>query len=239
MERLQKYMARSGVASRRQCEKMIAAGMVKVNGKTVTEPGTCVEPGVDRVEVSGRILAGPEQKVYLLLYKPRGYLSTVKDPRGRRKVTDLISGVAQRVYPVGRLDYDSEGLILLTNDGELAHALTHPRHEIPKTYLARVTGTPKQESLERMARGLLLEDGPTAPAAVRLVEVDARGNALLEITIHEGRNRQIRRMCACIGHPVLRLQRVRIGPLTPEGLKPGQFRLLSREEVSRLQDLIR
>lgn len=236
LERLQKFMARSGVASRRHCEDMIAAGLVKVNGKTVTTPGTRVAPGVDRVEVDGHLIGRPEKKVYLLMYKPRGYVTTVEDPRGRRKVTDLVTGVPQRVYPVGRLDYDSEGLLLLTNDGELTQALTHPRHRVSKTYRVRVEGTPARESLEQMARGMVLDDGPTAPAGIGLVEVDARGNALLEITIHEGRNRQVRRMCAQIGHPVRRLKRVRIGPLSPDGLKPGQYRHLTLPEVRQLRE---
>ncbi|AEG15425.1 pseudouridine synthase Rsu [Desulfofundulus kuznetsovii DSM 6115] len=235
MERLQKVMARAGMASRRHCEELIAAGMVKVNGQVVTRLGTRVDPGRDTIEVAGRVLpCQPQEKVYILLNKPRGYVTTVKDPQGRPKVMDLLRGIKSRVYPVGRLDYDSEGLLLLTNDGELAFALTHPRHRVPKTYLVLVKGLPGNDKLARMAGGLVLEDGPTAPAKVRLVG-KKNGNALLEITIHEGRKRQVRRMCAHIGHPVIRLKRIKIGPLTLKGLKPGRYRFLTREEIRHLR----
>lgn len=235
MERLQKLMARAGVASRRRCEEMIAGGMVKVNGKVVTELGTKVDPARDRVQVGGEVLTVPQRKVYLLLYKPRGYVTTLSDEKGRKKVTDLLKGVTERVYPVGRLDYDSEGVLLLTNDGDLTYALTHPKHLVPKTYRARVTGVPDPAKLAQMEAGLPLEDGKTAPARVRMAG-QRDGNALLEITIHEGRNRQVRRMCEHIGHPVLRLQRVRFGNLSLEGLKPGQCRPLTREELNRLKE---
>ncbi len=235
MERLQKVMARAGVASRRHCEELITAGLVKVNGQVVTRLGTRVDPQKDTIEVAGRLLPRQqEKKVYILLYKPRGYITTVADPQGRPKVMDLLRGVHLRVYPVGRLDYDSEGLLLLTNDGELAFALTHPRHRVPKTYRVLVKGLPDNDKLARMAGGLVLEDGPTAPAKVRLVG-EKKGNALLEITIHEGRKRQVRRMCAHIGHPVLQLKRIRIGPLTTKGLKPGRYRFLTPEEVRQLR----
>lgn len=227
-------MARAGVASRRRCEELIAAGLVKVNGKVVTRLGTRVDPERDRIEVAGRPLPHQEKKVYILLHKPRGYITTVYDPQGRPKVTDLLREMPQRVYPVGRLDYDSEGLLLLTNDGDLTCVLTHPRHRVPKTYRVRVEGVPATQKLERMAKGLKLEEGPTAPAEVRLVG-EERGNALLEITIHEGRNRQIRRMCEHIGHPVRRLKRIRLGPLTLKGLKPGQYRFLTHEEIRQLR----
>lgn len=235
-ERLQKVMARAGVASRRRCEEMIAAGRVKVNGRVVTRLGTKVDPEKDVIEVNGKVLPPPEKKVYILLYKPRGYVSTVRDPQGRPKVVDLLHGVRQRVYPVGRLDYDSEGLLLLTNDGELAFVLTHPRHRVPKTYEVLVEGVPDAEKLSQMAKGLLLEDGPTAPAKVRLLK-EERGRALLEVTIREGRKRQVRRMCEHIGHPVLRLVRTRIGPLSLKGLKPGQYRYLSPREVQQLREM--
>ncbi|MDQ0285699.1 23S rRNA pseudouridine2605 synthase/16S rRNA pseudouridine516 synthase [Desulfofundulus luciae] len=235
MERLQKVMARAGVASRRHCEELIAAGMVKVNGQVVTRLGTRVDPEKDTIEVAGRVLPRqPQEKVYILLNKPRGYVTTVKDPQGRPKVMDLLRGIKLRVYPVGRLDYDSEGLLLLTNDGELAFALTHPRHQVPKTYLVLVKGLPGNDKLDRMAGGLVLEDGPTAPAKVRLVG-KKNGNAFLEITIHEGKKRLVRRMCAHIGHPVLRLKRIRIGSLTLKGLKPGRYRFLTREEIRQLR----
>ncbi|MCL6557947.1 MAG: rRNA pseudouridine synthase, partial [Firmicutes bacterium] len=164
MERLQKVMARAGVASRRHCEEMIISGLVKVNGKVVTELGTKVDPARDKIQVGDQILSHSPRKIYLLMYKPRGYVTTLSDERGRKKVTDLLKGVQERVYPVGRLDYDSEGLLLLTNDGDLTYALTHPKHCVPKTYLARVAGVPVPEKLDRMAAGLPLEDGMTAPA---------------------------------------------------------------------------
>ncbi|MCL6638713.1 MAG: rRNA pseudouridine synthase [Firmicutes bacterium] len=237
MERLQKFMARAGVASRRRCEEMIASGMVRVNGRTVTEPGTKVDPSRDRVEVGGeRLPAGAQKKVYLALYKPRGYVTTLHDDRGRKTVTDLIKNVQERIYPVGRLDYDSEGLLLLTNDGDFAYTMTHPKHQVPKKYKVRVKGMPSPASLERLASGMMLDDGPTAPAAVRLLG-ERDGNALLEITIFEGRNRQVRRMCEEIGHPVLRLVRERIGTVVLDGLRPGQYRPLSRRELADLKKM--
>lgn len=238
MERLQKVMAQAGVASRRHCEGMIVSGVVKVNGKVITELGTKVDPSRDRIQVGGETLFLSSRKYYILMYKPRGYVTTLSDEKGRKKVTDLLKGVTERVYPVGRLDYDSEGVLLLTNDGDLTFALTHPKHRIPKTYLARVAGVPEPAKLEQMAAGLPLEDGQTAPARVRLAS-QREGNALLEIIIHEGRNRQVRRMCEHIGHPVLRLQRAKFGNLSIEGLRPGQYRHLTGEELSRLQKAVR
>lgn len=236
MERLHKYMARAGVASRRQSEEMISRGLVKVNGKTITTPGLKIDPARDRVEVGGQVLKKPERKVYILLYKPTGFVTTVSDPGGRRKVTDLLRGVKQRVYPVGRLDYDTEGLLLLTNDGVLAYALTHPSHEVPKTYIARLAGIPSPDKLAALARGVKLEDGPTAPARVRLTGVK-EGDGIVQITVHEGRNRQVRRMCEHIGHPVNQLRRVSIGPLKLNGMKPGQYRHLLPREVARLKKM--
>ncbi|NPV74366.1 MAG: rRNA pseudouridine synthase [Pelotomaculum sp.] len=235
MERLQKVMARAGVASRRHCERLIAAGAVKVNGKVVTEVGCKVDPARDKIQVGNRTISLFPRRYYILLYKPRGYVTTLSDEKGRKKVTDLLKGVAGRVYPVGRLDYDSEGLLLLTNDGELTYALTHPKHRVPKTYVVSVKGLPGREKLEKMAGGLMLEDGPTAPARVRLI--GRRGkNVLLEITISEGRNRQIRRMCDSIGHPVVRLKRTKLGSLSIGNLRPGQYRHLTREEIKKLKE---
>lgn len=229
-------MARHGVASRRACEEIIASGRVKVNGKTVDTPGTSVNPARDRIEVDGRELGQPEKFVYILLNKPRGYLSTARDPRGRKKVTDLLEGVQERVFPVGRLDYDSEGLLLLTNDGELTYHLTHPSHRVPKTYRVRVRGVPAPQELDQLSRGVKLEDGLTAPAGIHFIE-DRDGNALLDVTIHEGRNRQIRRMFEKIGYDVIRLKRVTLGNLTLGDLKPGQYRRLGESEVRRLKKL--
>jgi pseudouridine synthase len=229
-------MARAGVASRRACEEMIAAGKVTVNGRKVTEPGARVQPGRDVIRVDGKKLRAPEKHEYILLYKPRGYLSTVKDPRGRKTVLDLLEGLEARVYPVGRLDYDSEGLLLLTNDGDLTYALTHPKHQIKKTYLARVKGIPSPDKVEQLARGVTLEDGPTAPASVEIDDI-YNGNARLRITIHEGRNREVRRMCEHIGHPVIALKRISVGPLTAYGLKTGQYRRLSASELKQIKKL--
>ncbi|MEW6275493.1 MAG: pseudouridine synthase [Bacillota bacterium] len=234
MERLHKYLARAGVASRRKCEELIQAGLVKVNDQIVTRLGTSIDPAVDRVEVAGRPVQKPGEKVYILLNKPAGYVTTVHDPQGRPKVLDLLKNVRQRVYPVGRLDYETEGLLLLTNDGELAYALTHPRHQVQKTYLAWVSGVPPADKLAQMAKGMLLSDGPTAPARVKLKGKNKKG-AVLEISIHEGRKRQVRRMCARIGHPVYRLKRIGLGPLALRGLKPGEYRLLTPEEVAKLK----
>lgn len=233
MERLQKFMSRHGLASRRACEEIIASGKVKVNGKIVTTPGTLVDPANVRVEVDGRRLDATEQKVYILLNKPRGYLSTVKDPKGRKIVTDLLKDVKERVYPVGRLDYDSEGLLLLTNDGELAYWLTHPGHSVPKTYKVRIKGIPTRKELETLAEGVMLEDGVTAPAEISLID-EYEGNALLEVTILEGRNRQIRRMMETVGHAVVRLKRTRVGSLSLGDLKSGQYRHLKDDEVQAL-----
>lgn len=233
--RLQKYLAVAGIASRRSCEQLILTGRVQVNGQTITQLGTKVVAGKDQVFLDGKEVLSHEEKRYILLYKPIGYLSTVSDDRGRKTVLDLLQGIGERVYPVGRLDYDTEGLLLLTNDGELTNLLIHPSHEIKKTYLATVQGTPAAEALSQMAKGIQLEDGMTAPAKIRLLK--SKGNrSLLEITIHEGRNRQVRRMCAAIGHPVVALKRIRIGGLTLGDLAPGQWRFLSMKEVLTLRD---
>ncbi|MGV3135460.1 pseudouridine synthase [Brevibacillus agri] len=235
MERLQKVLAHAGVASRRHCEELIAQGHVQVNGQVVREQGMKVDPATDRITVKGREIA-LEEHVYYLLYKPTGVITSVTDPRGRRVVTDLLTGVKERVYPVGRLDYDTSGLLLLTNDGDLANKLAHPSYEIDKVYRAWVKGVPSQEKLKKLATGIRLEDGMTSPGASRLVKAESgNAKALIELTIHEGRNRQVRRMCDAIGHPVLTLERIRLGFLTLEGLRPGQYRPLSRQEVDKLR----
>lgn len=234
MERLQKVMAHAGVASRRVCEELIRQGRVRVNGQSVTELGRRVDPARDRIQVDGREIRR-ESKRYFLFYKPRGVITSVSDPRGRRVVTDFFRDVDQRVYPVGRLDYDTEGLLLMTNDGALANRLTHPRHEVDKVYRARVVGHPDEEALQRLRRGIKLEDGWTAPARVRLLEGDEQGS-WLELIIHEGRNRQVRRMLEAIGHSVRKLVRTRIDFLTLAGLKPGRYRELKPAEVARLRE---
>ncbi len=235
MERLHKVMARAGIASRRRCEEMIVAGLVKVNGRVIKEPGTKVDPAADRIRVAGEALDPSLARQYILINKPRGYITTTSDEKGRKKVTDLLQGNNGRVYPVGRLDYDSEGLLLLTNDGDLTYALTHPGRQVPKTYQVRVAGVPEPVKLKQMEKGLLLEDGPTAPARVQF-RGEREGNALLEITLHEGRKHQVKRMCAYIGHPVMRLKRIRFGDLRIDDLKPGQYRHLTGEELKKLKE---
>ena len=203
------------------------------------ELGTKVDPERDIVAVDGKPIAA-EKKVYILLNKPKGIVTTCADPQGRKTVLDLLGEVPARIYPVGRLDYNTEGLLLLTNDGELAHALTHPSRQIDKTYIAKVKGIPAEEKLDLLRMGIKLEDGLTAPAKVNVVDVDREKNVTtLEITIHEGKNRQIRRMCDAIGHPIKNLKRVRFAFLTLEGLRRGQFRYLSYGEVQKLKRLVR
>ncbi|GAV22315.1 pseudouridine synthase [Carboxydothermus pertinax] len=233
MERLQKYLARTGVSARRDAEQLILAGRVKVNGRVVKELGFKVGEN-DVVEVDGRVVK-PEKLIYLLMYKPAGYVTTVDDPFGRPTVLSLLAGkVKERVFPVGRLDMNTEGLLLLTNDGELAMALTHPKHQFPKMYLALVRGTPNRSKLLELEKGILLEDGYTAPAKVVYKKPYGK-NSWIEITIHEGRKRQVRRMFKKIGHPVLKLIRTRIGFLTGYGLKKGSFRYLTPQEVIKLK----
>jgi 23S rRNA pseudouridine2605 synthase len=228
--RLAKYLAHAGVASRRAAELIIADGRVKVNGTTVTDPARDVDD-TKTVLVDGRTVhaAGHERLVYAL-NKPRGVVSTAHDPQGRPTVVELVPG-RERLYPVGRLDADTTGLILLTNDGELAHRLTHPSFEVPRTYRARVAfGPVKETALNALRAGVELDDGPTAPARVRKL-----GNDHIELTIHEGRKRQVRRMCEAIGHPVKSLERVAFGPLRLGGLEPGEHRRLSPSELERLR----
>ena len=222
--RLQKVLAQAGLGSRRTCEDLIERRRVRVNGE-VAVLGRRVDPEVDVVEVDGAQIGVKAGLVHYLLHKPAGVITTVSDPQGRPTVVDLVPA-EPRVFPVGRLDGDSEGLLLLTNDGDLTHRLTHPRYGVDKEYLVEVEGEPSRGALARLRDGVELEDGRTAPAKV--AQLDAR---LLRITIHEGRNRQVRRMCEAIGHPVLRLVRTRIGPLTDRLLKPGEWRALTQDEV--------
>jgi 23S rRNA pseudouridine2605 synthase len=235
VERLQKLLAQAGVASRRKCEEYITSGRVKVNGKTVTTLGFKADPATDQIEVDGRAIA-KENQVYILFHKPKGVITSVEDPHGRKVVTDFLKGVKERVYPIGRLDYDTEGLLLLTNDGELANKLLHPSHEFEKTYWATVEGIPSEEDLNRLAIGILLEDGITAPAQVYVLEFRVeKQETVIELIIHEGRNRQVRRMCDAIGHPVKSLRRVKFGFLTLKGVARGRFRHLKSDEIQRLK----
>ncbi len=235
LERLQKVIAHAGIASRRDAEEIITAGRVTVNGKVVTELGTKIEPRRDRVAIDGKILKA-EKYVYILLNKPKGVVTTLEDPRGRKTVADIVAKIPERIYPVGRLDYNTEGLLIMTNDGDITHALTHPSHEIAKTYLAKVEGFPPEEKLDRLRVGIRLEDGVTAPAKINIVDIDREKElTTLEIIIYEGKNRQIRRMCETIGHPVKNLKRIQYAFLTLEGLRRGQYRQLLPQEVEELK----
>ncbi|WP_124727290.1 pseudouridine synthase [Staphylospora marina] len=233
MERLQKVMAMAGVASRRQCENLIREGRVKVNGEWVTAPGMKVDPRKDVIEVDGEPVFLEEKRTFLF-YKPSGVITSMSDPRGRKTVADFFRDIPERVFPVGRLDYDTEGLLLVTNDGELANRLLHPRFEVEKVYVATVRGKPDKAAIRTLREGVRLEDGMTAPAKVRVLEAsDSRSR--LELTIHEGRNRQVRRMCAAVGHPVIHLKRTRLAFLTLSGLRRGEYRELTPQEVKRLR----
>ena len=230
MERLQKILSQAGIASRRASEKLMLEGRVTVNGTTVMELGTKADASRDDIRVDGRRVKTPERHLYLLLNKPRGYVTTRSDPEKRKTVIDLLKGVREYIYPVGRLDYDSEGLLILTNDGDLAARLTHPRHGIARVYEARVLGTPDAHDLSRLAKGVAIEGRRTGPA-----EVVELGPGHLRITVREGRNRQVRKMCDAIGHPVEALRRVAIGPIRDTRLKTGQWRELTPQEVDRLR----
>ena len=241
-QRLQKVLSQAGIASRRAAEKLIAEGRVTVNGHTVREMGVKADPAVDDVRVDGSRVKTAERHRYILLYKPAGFVTTRSDPQRRRTVIELLRGVREYVYPVGRLDYDTEGLLLLTNDGDLAAMLTHPRHGVERTYEARVAGIPDEAAVERLRRGIPLDGKRTLPAEVTLLtrgrgHRELRdGNGVLVITIREGRNRQVRRMCEAVGHPVRKLTRTKIGPISDRLLKPGDWRELSAAEVRILKD---
>lgn len=237
MERLPKYLARCGVASRRKAEDLIRNGLVVVNGEIIEEPGRKIEPGRDRVTVGGRAVYPPESLVYLLLHKPAGYVTTVRDPWGRPTVMDLVPEKGVRLFPAGRLDLETTGLLLLTNDGEAVQALTHPRYGVPKVYKALVKGNPGKEILTKLRRGIMLDDGPTLPAKVEILTVK-EGNAILRITVREGRKRLIRRMCEAAGHPVLALKRVAMGPLVLGDLPAGKARPLTPAEIEGLREIL-
>ena len=231
MERLQKLIAQAGICSRREAEKIISAGRVTVDGKIFRELGAKADPSKNKIRVDGKLLHFGAEKIYLLLNKPRGYVSTVKDERGRKTVLDLLGeNFSERLWPVGRLDLNSEGLLLLTNDGDLTNALIHPRFEVSKTYRAKISGDVTEEKLDKLRAGIELDDGLTAPAEIFLLEKN-----LVEVTIHEGRNRQVRRMFAAVGLDVKRLRRIKFSFLTLDGLKVGAFRKLTAEEISRLK----
>lgn len=232
-ERLQKILAQAGIASRRHSETLIAEGRVTVNGAVVTALGTQADPEKDVITVDGRQVHLNTQKSYFLLHKPKGYLSTCFDPQGRKTVLELVP-YAPGLHPVGRLDKDTSGLLILTNDGAFTEALTHPRHGIRKTYVAEVKGRPNITSIQTLRSGVKLEGGVTLPAQVEVVD-RRTDTTVLAITIREGRNRQVRRMAEAVGHPVVKLERVAIGDLTGQELPAGQFRPLTPQEVQRLQ----
>ena len=232
-ERLQKIIAKAGIASRRAAEGLILAGRVTVDGKTITELGGKYDNSRQRICVDGKPLTFAEEKVYFLLNKPKGYLSTARDERGRRTVLDLLPEVKERVYPLGRLDNNTEGLLLISNDGNLMNGLLHPRYKVNKTYIARVTPIPAENALDKLRQGIQLEDGLTAPAVVKLLDT-AEDEAKVEITIHEGRNRQVRRMFTAIGSDVRALKRVKFATLALTGVKRGHYRPLTDAEVAEL-----
>lgn len=236
MMRLQKYLALSGVASRRNAEKLIAEGHVTVNGKPVTEMGVQVDEELDRVLVDGKPVRPEAEKHYLAYYKPVGEVTTVSDPEGRETVMDKFRDYPVRLYPVGRLDYDSEGLLLLTNDGEMMQHLLHPSHEVPKCYLCRVSNRVTEEELRRMRQGVMIDGRLTSPAEVRLVRYETFASVVM-VTIHEGRNRQVRKMFEAVGHEVVALRRIGFGPIRLGDLPRGMWRRLTDAEVRRLKEL--
>lgn len=231
--RLAKVIARAGFASRRKAEELIRQGLVRVNGRVVTDVATRVDPERDRIEVAGHRIDPDPPRVYVILYKPRGVITSVSDPRGRKTVLDLVRPLGVRLFPVGRLDYHSEGLVLLTNDGDLAVRLMHPRYGCVKTYWVKVKGRPDRATLQRLRSGVVIDGRKRAPLRVEILRYTVR-NTWLEVALREGRKHQIRRMFQKVGHPVRKLIRVAIGPLTIGDLRPGQYRLLTREEVMQL-----
>ncbi len=238
-ERLQKIIAAAGIASRRRAEELIRGGLVSVNGQIVTELGAKADPEHDHIRVNGKLLHGPERHVYLLMNKPKGYVTTLRDPERRPTVMDLLHGVGARVYPVGRLDYASEGLLLLTNDGEFANHLMKAASHVPKTYMVKVAGNPAAEGLVKLREGIFIASDrgrrvKTAPAKIRVIRESA--NPWYEVTLIEGKNRQIRRLFEEIGHHVEKIKRVRYGPLQLD-VHPGKYRKLTPEEVARLKSL--
>ena len=231
--RLQKYIAQCGICSRRKAEEYIQAGRIQVDGILVTQPGIKVTPGVNQVSFDGKRIVKTEKQVYYLLNKPKGYVTTVSDPQGRPTVLSFFGKVIQRLFPVGRLDLDSEGALLMTNDGELAQKILHPRFEVTKTYEVEVAGSPQPQSLRSLERGFLLEGKQTAPAKVRFLRKMGR-SSLMEITIHEGRKHQVKKMFRHFGHPVFRLKRTAYGKLTLNGLKSGNYRQLRPEDLKKI-----
>lgn len=235
--RLQKVLAAAGIASRRASEILIEEGRVEVNGQVVTEQGRRVNPETDHIRVDGARIPPPRRHLYLVLNKPRGVVSTMEDPEGRRTLSDYLPRTKERLFHVGRLDTDTEGLIVLTNDGDFAHRLAHPSYQVPKTYLVQAAGVMDNRTIKRLEKGVTLDDGPVKPDKVKLIS-RAQDRTLLSITLHEGRNRVVRRMLDTVGHPVDRLSRTEIGPIRLGNLKVGETRELTREELGALLDLV-
>ncbi|XOF32500.1 MAG: pseudouridine synthase [Candidatus Electrothrix sp. YB6] len=232
MERIQKVIARAGICSRRRAEQYIAEGRVAVNGTPVSQPGTKVDPAEDVITVDGRPLHR-EKKVHILLHKPRGYVTTLSDPQGRPIVTDLLPDIRERLFPVGRLDLDSEGALLMTNDGALANKVLHPRFEVNKTYEATLRTMPKKSDLQRLEQGIILDGHKTWPARLRILSAK-KGAVVIEVIIHEGRKRQVRKMLQAIGHSVIRLRRTAYGGLRLGGLQEGTYRFLTKNDIKRI-----
>ncbi|MEW6584142.1 MAG: pseudouridine synthase [Nitrospirota bacterium] len=232
-KRLQKILSEMGIASRRKAEDLILEGRITVNGRLGTL-GAKADPQKDHIKLDGKLLIRPEPKVYIMLNKPRGVVTTLYDPEGRQTVKDFLKNVKYRVYPVGRLDYDSEGLLLLTNDGDFAHDMLHPSKKISKTYFVKVKGEPEDNKIEKLRKGIKLVEGMTAPAKIKRLR-STENNMWYEMTIYEGRKRQIRRMFQDVGHPVLKLKRIKIDGLSLGDLKPGAYRFLTAEEIERVK----
>ncbi len=234
--RLQKYIAICGIASRRKAEIMIEEGRVSINGKIVNQMGIIVNPKKDIIKVDNKTIRQETKKIYIMLNKPIGYVTTLKDEKGRKIITDLIEGVNERIFPVGRLDADTTGLLLLTNDGDLAYNLTHPSHEVSKRYIAIVEGVPNKLELERFRNGIMLDKKRTAKASIKIAK-KYEDESILDIEIHEGRNRQVKKMCEKINHPVKKLKRVAIGKLEIGGINVGNWRFLEKDEIEYLKKL--
>ncbi|KXG76841.1 pseudouridine synthase [Thermotalea metallivorans] len=236
--RLQKYIAQSGIASRRKAEELIRSGKVKVNGVVIENMGAVIDPSSDVITVDDKIVKIEEKKVYIMLHKPEGFVTTVSDEFNRPAVIDLVKDIKERIYPVGRLDYDTSGLLLMTNDGDLTYRLTHPKHEIPKTYIAKVRGHLAQSAQKKFRQGIDIGGYITAPASLEVLKLE-RDTSVVKVVIHEGKNRQIRRMFDHLGHPVVSLKRVAIGKLNIDQLPRGKWRCLSPKEVAYLKSLSR
>ena len=234
--RLQKFIAHSGITSRRKAEELIKQGRVKVNNKIITEMGLEINPSLDRVYIDNEQISYENSLVYVMLNKPEGYVTTLSDEHGRPTVIDLIDDIPQRIYPVGRLDYDSSGLLILTNDGSLTYQLTHPKHEVVKTYIVTVKGIPEEKKLSRLRAGVDIGDYITAPASVEVIKKD-RQYCCLAVKIHEGKNRQVRKMFDAVGHPVQRLKRIAVGEIKLDKLPRGKWRYLTEEEIGYLKTI--